>query len=301
MDRDPRASGAWRVNADGSGLTQIFNYLKVAQDVFGRDGSEYNFNLAFLDGFDISGDGSTLIFGTRIFKVEDGDLDRGDAIVAKGTEFYQAGEYAIGNQPFATNPAGNRFILYKRELNTDLGYDEINVYFVPVGTGDPVKVVGGLDVSGTSAYTQMASDGSRAITHAANGRMPISLVDRVSASRLDLVSIDGISIAIGDYRFSESILPSINWNGNRFWFLSRSTPPQIWAASINSDAVSSQPSISNIQFEPDFVCIDGSTTSTIMALVTHLEDTIHTVTFDAFQHGVFRFRVIKSDWPYSGL
>ncbi len=301
MDRDPRVSGLWRVNSDGSGLTQIFNYVKVSEDVFGRDGTEYSYNVAFTDGFDISGDGSVVIFGTRIFKLEEGDLDRGDAIVADGTEFYRAGDYNIGNQPFATNPAGNQFLLYRREFNEDKGFDEINVYFVPIGTGDPVKVIGGLDIFATSAYTQMAADGSRAITHAANGRLPVSLVDRVSASHLDLVSIDAISIAIDGFRFSESRLPTINFNGNRFWFLSNSTPPQIWAATINSDAVASQPSISNVQIDPYTAWIDGSTTSTFMAHVSHLEDTIHTVSFDAFKDGNFQFRAIRSDAPYNGI
>ncbi len=301
MDRDPRVSGLWRVNSDGSGLTQIFNYLKVSEDVFGRDGSEYSFNVAFTDGFDISGDGSVVIFGTRIFKLEEGDLDRGDAIVADGTEFYRAGDYNIGNQPFATNPNGNQFLLYRREFNEDKGFDEINIYFVPIGTGDPVLVAGGLDIFAASAYTQMAADGSRAITHAANGRMPISLVDRASSSHFDLVSIDAISNAIDGFRFSESRLPTINWNGNRFWFLASSSPPQIWAASINSDAVASQPSISNVQIDPYSSRIDGSTTSTIMAHVSHLSDTIHTVSFDAFMDGNFQFRAIRSDAPYNGL
>ncbi len=74
---DPLMSGVWRINSDGSNLTQLFNYLELSRDVFGRDGSEYVKAPAFSDGFSISGNGTRMIFGTRIFKLEDGDLRPG--------------------------------------------------------------------------------------------------------------------------------------------------------------------------------------------------------------------------------
>jgi hypothetical protein len=301
MGRDPRGSGVWRVNSDDSGLTQVFNYNEMAEDLFGTDTAEYEFNSAFTDGFDISADGTRMVLGTRIFKLAAGDMDRGDAIAVDGTDFYNIGDYAIGNQPFATYVHGDIFTLFRREFNPELGSDEINVYAVPLGTGSDVKLIGGLDIFGTSSMTQMASDGSLAIVLGANGRLPITRVDRITRSRLDLVSIDGLTIAMGGYRFSESRLPSIAWNGNKFCFLSTSIPNQIWLATINSNAIGSLPSISQIKFEPDEVAIDGSTTSTITAHVSYPGRDIHAVTFDTYQDGVFRFRVLKSDWPYSGM
>lgn len=301
MGRDPRASGVWKVNSDNSSLAQVFNYLKVASDVFGRDGTEYDFNTAFTDGFDISDDGSRLIFGTKIFKIEEGDLDRGDAIIAYGTEFYDVGDFAGGHQPFAIDPDGEFCIMYQRELNPSLGYDEINVYFVPVGTGDPVMVIGGLDIFGSSAFTQMASDGSRAITMAGNGRMPITFVDRVTASRLDLVSVDGLSITIGGWRMSESSLPSINANGDRFCFLAPSIPPQIWMGSLGDDGAGMLPKISGVTFSPDWVLKDGSTTSTIEAMVSDVNHPIHRVTFESFQNGYPFPRALRSYSPQNGF
>ena len=297
---DPRGAGVWRVDADDSGLKQIFNYNDWAEELFGTDTVGYNFNTAYANGFDISADGSRMIFGTTAFKLAAGDMTRGDAIAVDGTDFYNIGDYAIGNQPFATYVDGDMFTVFRRELNPDLGYDEINVYFVPLGTGSPVKVISGIDISGTSSMTQMASPGSLAIVHGANGRLPITRVDLSSQSRLDLVSIDMLSIGMGGYRFSESSLPSISWDGSRFCFLSTGTPPQIWVADIISDAINSQPSITEIKFEPDEVAIDRSTATTISAHVTDLYDTIHSVTFDAYQDGVFKFRVLAADWPYQG-
>jgi hypothetical protein len=301
MGRDPRGSGVWRVNSDDSDLTQIFNYNDMAEDLFGTDTAEYNFNVAFADGFDISADGTRMILGTRIFKIAAGDLDRGDAIAVDGTDFYNIGDYAIGNQPFATYVDGDMFTVFRREFNTELGVDEINVYSVPLGTGSDVKLIRGLDIFGASSMTQMASDGSLAIVYGANGRLPITRVDRITQSRLDLVSIDRLTIAMGGYRFSESGLPSIAWNGDKFCFLSTSIPRQIWLATINSDAITSLPSISQIRFDPDEVAIDGSTTSTITANVTYPGRDIHAVTFDAYQEGVFKFRALTADWPYSGM
>jgi len=298
--RDPRGTGVWRVNADGSSLTQVFNFKGMAQKLFGRDVGELA-DLAFADGFDISANGARVIVGTRNFKLEQGDRDRGDAILADGGTFYHVGEYAIVTQPFATNKDGNQFMMFKREFNPTAQADEINVYFVPAGTGDPVKVVGGLDIFGVAAMTQMAGDGSHAIILGANGRLPISLVDRVSASRRDLVSIDGISLVMGQFRFSESILPSINWNGDRFCFLASSNPPQIWLASINSNAVLTQPAITEISFNPDFVLVDGSTTATFKAHVTRAPHTIKAVMFEAFSNGALQYRALKSDWPYQGM
>jgi hypothetical protein len=298
---DPYATGVWRVKSNGTELTQVFDYVTLAQEVFDRDVSEHTW-LRFDSGFDISADGYTIIFGTDNFKLEKGILDVGDAVVYYGSTFYHFGEYAGGRQSFATYKDGGHFIIFRREYNDTLEHDEINVYFDTPGTGDPVKVIGGLDIFGFPIATQMAGGGSRAIVLGANGHLPITLVDRISASRLDLVSIDYISIyALGGFRFSHSSMPSITWNGDRFCFLSSGTPPQIWVADIGSDAVLTQPSITEVSFEPDYVLLDGSTKSTFKAHVMSPPYDIHTVTFDTFKDGAYHFRAITSDWPYWGM
>ena len=237
VDRDPRGSGVWSINTNNTNLTQIFNYIDVATQVYGRDGSEYNFNTAFSDGFDINGDGSRIIFGMKTFKFEEGDFNRGDAIVAYGTTFYKLCDYALGYQPFATNVDDDVYLVFKREFNETIQYDEINVYFQSLGSGDPVKVIGGINVFGSSRWTQVSANSSIGIIHGANGQLPITLVDRVSSSHIDLVSIDGISHGIGGFNFSASALPSINANGNKFCFLAISNPPQIWIGDILADGV----------------------------------------------------------------
>ena len=294
-DRDPRGSGVWSVNADNSNLKMIFNYLDVATQVYGRDGSEYNRNSAYTDGFDINGNGSKVIFGIRTFKIENGDLDRGDAIVADGNTFYKLCDYALGNQPFATNVDDDVYLVFKREFNSNKNYDEINVYFEPLGTGDPVKVIGGLDIFGTAAKVQISGNGSGAIIQAENGRLPITFVDRVSHFHLDLVTIDGIGNEIGGFNFSASVYPSINGNGDKFCFLALSTPPQIWIGDIMSDAAGSEPNISGIQFTPNYVLNDASTRATIEAYITDINHPIKLVTFEAVQDGLIYFRALAAE------
>jgi hypothetical protein len=300
MGRDPKGSGVYKISADNTGLTMVFNYLDMAADVFKTDGSEYNYNSAFADGFDISESGNRMIVGTRIFKLAEGDLGRGDAIVVDGSDFTHLGDYATGYQPFSTNKDGDMFIMYKLEPNPDLGYDEIGVYFVPLGTADPVRVIGGLDVFGTAAGTEMTSSGNLAIVHTGNGRLPITLVNYLSASQLDLVSIDNISLASEGFRFSESWLPSISGDGEVFCFLSTSIPAQIWVARITTGTIVTEPSISGIQFAPEYVAKDGSTTATISAKISDMTYDIHAVSFEAFKDGVFQPRALTADWPYSG-
>ena len=96
---DPAASGLYRINASGASLTQIFNYLDVAEDVYGTDGSEYDRNVAFADGFDISGNGDYAIFGNRIFQIIDGELEKGDAIVFYADQFTKISSYATTPDP----------------------------------------------------------------------------------------------------------------------------------------------------------------------------------------------------------
>jgi hypothetical protein len=221
----------------------------MAEDLFGTDGSEYNRNTAFADGFDISNSGNRIVVGTRIFKLADGDMDRGDAIGYNGSDFLNLGEYATGIQPFSTNDVGDQLVMFKREYNDSLGHDEVNVYFVPFGAGNSVRVIDGLDIFGGSRMTQMTHVGHHAIVQGENGRLPITLVTRSDASRLDLVSVDGVSMAMGGYRFSESSLPSISADGQNFCFLSSSTPSQIWVASIKEDPIVVHPAILDFDFD----------------------------------------------------
>jgi hypothetical protein len=299
---DPLASGVWRINSDGSNLTQIFNYLELSRDVFGRDGSEYDKGVAFSDGFSISGNGARMVFGTRIFKLENGDLSRGDAIVLRGTTFYRLGEYATGNQPFATDPEGDNFVVFRRELNPEKAEDEINIYHTALGTGDPVKLIGGLSIHGIARNVQLTSNGKQAIVYGGMGspfEPPISLVDAVSGSRWDLVNVDGASLKLGAFRMSLSALPSVNAHGDILCFLASSVPQQIWIERLGSDGSILDPSITGVELNPNFVSSDHTTTSTFKAHVQSTHGPIQSVQFSALRDGAYHFRALSSSFPFT--
>jgi len=292
---DPLASGVWRVNADGSNIHHLLDYMDIAGNVFGTDGSEYAPNSAFTNGFDISGDGSILIFGTTTKKVSEGDYTRGDAIVFNGGEFYNLGEFATGFQPFCTDSEGNQFIIFKREYNASLQSDVINVYYDFLGTGEPIKVIKDLDQFGISAKTQMSSNGSTGIIIGGNGRLPITFIERVTASHLDVVSMDGISRAMSGFNFSESYLPSIAANGEIFCFLSTSIPNQIWVGKMMSAGTTGNPEIGGIFFEPNYVLRGSLSTSHFKAHVISPPNSIIAVTAETFKDGSHQFRGIDCD------
>jgi len=299
---DAEASGVWRIDSDGTDLKQIFNYLELSHDAFGSDGSEYDRGSAFSDGFSISGDGSTMIFGNRLFKIGEGDYSRGHAVVLRGTVFYRLGEYAAGTQPFATDVSGDHFFMFRRELSAATGEDEINIYKVPLGTGDSVKLIGGLSILAASRNVQLALGGSLAIVQGGMGtpyQPPITLVDAVSESHLDLVNVDGASLKLGNFRMSLATLPSITDNGYVFCFLAPSIPQQIWICRLGSDAVNLEPSITEVELNPDFVSSDRSTTSTFKARVQSVNGPIQSVQFSAFREGTYHFRVLTSDFPFT--
>lgn len=301
---DPLASGVWRIDSDGSNLTQLFDYLELSRDVFGRDGSEYVKDAAFSDGFSISGNGTRMIFGTRIFKLENGDLSRGDAIVLRGAAFYRLGAYATGNQPFATDPQGDNFVVFRRELNVEKGEDEINVYHTGLGTGDPVEVIGGLSVFGTARNVQLTSDGKQAIVSggmSTQPELPISLVDGVSGSRWDLVNVDGASLKQGAFRMSLAALPSVNARGDIICFLAASNPQQIWIERLGSDGSLLNPSITGVELNPDFVSSDHTTASTFKAHVRSTQGPVQSVQFSALRNGAYHVRALSSAFPFTSM
>ncbi|MDX1702136.1 MAG: T9SS type A sorting domain-containing protein, partial [Melioribacteraceae bacterium] len=173
--------------------------------------------------------------------------------------------------------------------------DEINIYFQPLGTGDPVKVIGGIDMYGGATMTQISANNSGGIVHGANGRLPITFVDRISAAHIDLVSIDPISRAIGNGNFSESTFPSINGDGDKFCFLAYSFPPQIWVGHLLTHGAGVEPKINGVYFNPFYVTNDGLSTAEISAYVSDINDPIDMVTFESFKDGSHAFRALTAD------
>ena len=303
-EREAIASGLWKVDIDGTNLRQIFDYTDFASDVFGTDASEYNRNIAFTDGFDISANGDFVIFGSRIFQLQDGEMEKGDAIVYNSGEFYYLSTFATGNQPFATYVDGDQYMLFRREDNPDTGIEEINLYALHLAGGAEIKIIEGLKQTSYPQRVQMTASGARGIVLAGGGlpsTPPITFVSSYPNYYIDLVNIDDVSIAMTGSRMSEAYLPSINALGNIFCFLMPTNPTQIWVGRIKSSVTHDDPSISNVLIEPTEVLIDGTSSAHIEAKVQTHHGTIHKVAISAFKDGEYIFRSFTSDWPWSSL
>ena len=299
-ERDPLASGLWKVNANGSGLKQVFNYLDVASDVFGTDGSEYNSNIAYTDGFDISGNGDFVIFGTRTFQLLDGEMEKGDAIVYNAGEFYNLSTYATGNQPFATYVDGDAYLLFRREDNAETGFEEINLYSLHLAGGEEIKLIEGLGIFSYPQKVQMTSSGTQGIVLAGGqspSTPPITFVSSYPKFNIDLVNIDDVSIPVTGGRMSDASLPSINLDGDAFCFLMPTNPAQIWLGQIRATGVNEDPSIANVSIEPTEVLADGSSSARIKAEVKTQDGPIQKVAVSAFLDGTYKFRAFRADWP----
>ncbi len=187
-------------------------------------------------------------------------------------------------------------------MNAEKGEDEINVYHTGLGTGDPVKVIGGLSVFGTARNVQLTSDGKQAIVYGGMSsppELPISLADGVSGSRWDLVNVDGASLRQGAFRMSLSALPSVNARGDIFCFLAASNPQQIWIERLGSDGSLLDPSITGVELNPDFVSSDHTTASTFKAHVRSTHGPVQSVQFSALRDGAYHFRVLSSAFPFT--
>jgi hypothetical protein len=97
------------------------------------------------------------------------------------------------------------------------------------------------------------------------------------------------------FNFSGSVYPSINADGDRFCFLTYSNPPQIWIGDILSDGAGSEPKINGVQFTPNYVLSDGSSTATIEAYISDINYPIDFVTIQSVQKGSIYFRALTAD------
>lgn len=302
-DRNPDASGIWRVNSDNTGLVQVFSFTLLWYQGIGRTDNIVEWS-GLSGGFDISADGSKMIFGTNVLKLAEHDYENGDAFVFDGEEFYHLGDYRIGEGALASDDEGNNFMFFREVADPITGSAEIILYSTASPYTSPLKLIEGITWPGFPHALQMSSSGDKAVALAGGAlpyNLPLSIVDRITQSHFDVVNCDDVSIALNGFRMSYSHHPSINYNGEIICYLSDTQISQIWIANIESDAVATQPAITGVSLNPPYITHDRSITSTFKAHVFSPGKDIQAVYLNTLKEGKFFFRAITTDFPFMVL
>lgn len=244
-------TGGYRVNLDGSERTMLFSQRQLA-GLFGTDPNAYNNNVLFRDKLTISADGSRLVFGTYNFQAA------GHAVVwdrvtglRKLTDFL-----GLADEGIALSSDGGKVTVIRRFPDRTsvmaINFDGNNQLELARITGDGPKLFG------------MPSNGAQVLANlggASNSILP--LINTDGSGQLDLVALGDCDV--DPWRGAGGGLSgSLAGDGRRFAF--RTTPGglphQLWVADINPVSVGDAPAVSEVNFNPNYVVANRSTSST---------------------------------------
>ena len=264
-------AGVWAINSDGSGQTQLVSYAQVSREILGKDGTEYNPNVAFYPGFDISDDGSRVVFSTT--------QDQGAIVGLQGGALRKLADTPVtGTRALSINGLGTQ-IAYVPQTPA---FSE-KVHSQNYSGGAPVT----LAEIGLAGGVQMTRLGDRVLavsTGTAVPLIPISLLNTDGSGRWDVVILSCYAPASMN-PFSAAGMPSVSADGRRVAFISDLGSPQIWIADIDPTHAKDAPTISSVVFSPSFVLADGSTSSSITAAVAPGANPIERVCLDPLMDG----------------
>lgn len=297
--RRPDVHGVWKVNANNTGLKQVFSFTEFWEDALNKTEEIYS-SAGFSTGFDISYDGSIIVIGTNVLKREVDDYYNGNAYYFDGEDFYPLGDYRLGSQPLATNNVGSVFIFIREEFNPELNENQYSLYAAGASGHPPIKIVEGLTWPSFGAVLQLNAFGDRAVA-LASGNLPISMVSTVTDTLIDLVNCDEISSNFFGFQMSQCYSPAMNGNGNFFCFISYSSISQIWTARLMSNGIACTPTITDAKFDPDYITHDKTVNSTFEIKAKSPGKEIQGVYFDVFQNGKYCPRAIYTSYPFRKL
>ncbi|MBI4469049.1 MAG: choice-of-anchor D domain-containing protein [Acidobacteria bacterium] len=272
-------AGVWRVNADGSGLTQLFSYRRMATEALGRNPAEYNPNIAFSRGFDISDDGRRVVLGTA-----DAQLQL-HTVSFDGVSLRELMTLAPGNdRGLALSGDGRRVALTQEIRNSSSGNIE-RVALISLNFDGTSQIDLLSDMGRGLAPLQLSYDGSRLIGQSDLLRF-ITLWNTDGSGRTVLASFDCFDARSANP--FQAGFPSLTADGRRFALTMgnlQRTASQIWMADIDPPAPGNVPIFSDVRLSPNYVLADGSTTATVSASFTGSSGGVRRVCFDTLRDG----------------
>lgn len=268
-------AGIYRVNADGSGLSQVFNFRAVAQ-FLGSDPLAPPGNSYFINTLAISDDGSRMVFGT--FAGSGGPFGR---VVSYDGSFHlistmlsgSGGIHTIGISGDGSRVANFELISGADEDLTSANVDGSNQKrLLPLSTL-PSRILGGLTRDGSSVFlpqTEAQADGSAVL----------DLVVRPCGPIDPFYNFGHLSPSADGHRFAFHSSPS-------------GATLQLWIGDIDTSPMDGEVAVSEISFNPTFVRADRSTSSTFRARVTG-SGGIGNVCARSLKDGRLAFRFIEA-------
>jgi len=267
-------AGLYEINADGTGLIQLFNWVDVEVEIFGSDGSSFPGATAF-SSFDVSDDGSRFIVSVdfedgatftwdrsafRVLSNTKGSGPESVAISGDGSQVAYSGRY-LGD--FLYEVVGNRF---EGGAATVIGSGQ-TVQSIDINTDGTLVAIGtgGLETQ----YTGFLTDPS--------GSFILSLSPHAGSSNLGYANLNIAQVAIsGDGRhiFAPSYLLDTN---RQFWRIDLAPTPE---------EIADFPQIRNVTFTPTQIPVDQTEATVITAEVAAGANPVSDVRFDGVLDGM---------------
>lgn len=276
----PDVAGVWSVKPDGLELKQHFSYRQMAK-LFNKDGSEFNGNVAFQQGFAVSENGRRIVVGTWNFQAEGHTILWDEFTGLKILRNYGPARSDVPSG-LTISPNGNTIVMTKGVPGT-LNFPLECIDFTSGQSSDLIHN------AGTSPSVQMTAGGEKVL--GGGDSIPLTLFNTDGSARLELVNSPELN-GRGDSFYRNSIGPtiSISANGNRFAFVSGleyNDYSRLWVADIYEGAVPSLPVISNIKLSPNYVVVNGSTFAQFTADISGGSNPILGAGFSGFNNGIF--------------
>jgi len=285
----PDVAGVWSVGNDGTDLKQHFSYRQMSQQLFGLDGSEYNGNIAFQQGFDVSENGRSIVVGTWNFQAEGHTILWNESTGLQALRDYGPARSDVP-AGLTISPDGHTIVLTKPGVGV-IGATLESIDFNSDQSIDLIENIGTSPIVQTTAVGKVLGKGDSA---------PLTLFNTDGSSRLDLVNSPALA-GNGDpfYRNSIGQTISITAAGNRFAFVSAlhyNDYTRLWVADIEAGLAASIPTISNINLLPNYVLVNEGSFASFSAAISGGSNQVLRAGFSGFNNGTFEHIIGNSNY-----
>ncbi|MCA9730884.1 MAG: T9SS type A sorting domain-containing protein [Deferribacteres bacterium] len=273
-----KTGGLWRVNADGGKPTQLFSYeqMEIQYSIpYIQDWGNY----LFRPEFDISDDGSRVIFATAII---------GGSIKLMA---YSGGTLRILIDPIPTpdieknaiSGDGETIAFYQTEDGNSV------LYTAHFDGSNQIKL---FDFGWNPPLVKLIRNGNKIFAYwiGTTGTSVLINTDGTREENIGLVQTYWL-LSPGK-PFAYLGRSSISFDGNRCSFLAGEPiygkPMRIWVGEINSSLLGTGPTFSNINMEPDYLLTQGRSTSTFSAAIAGGSYPIVEAGYASFMNGFYK-------------